>query len=38
MIIELNQNMKLKNHEKAFEYIEKAVTGYKSAIELDKNM
>ncbi len=24
-----------KNHEKAFEYIEKAVTGYKSAIELD---
>ena len=26
-----------KNHEKAFEYIEKAVTGYKSAIELDSN-
>ena len=26
-----------KNHEKAFEYIEKAVTGYKSAIELDEN-
>ena len=25
----------VKNHEKAFEYIEKAVTGYKSAIELD---
>ena len=24
-----------KNHEKAFEYIEKAVTGYKSAIEID---
>ena len=24
-----------KNHDKAFEYIEKAVTGYKSAIELD---
>jgi len=24
-----------KNHEKAFDYIEKAVTGYKSAIELD---
>ena len=27
----------VKNHEKAFEYIEKAVTGYNSAIELDSN-